>query len=84
MKLALKLLIVLWMSVSLASFGGFLYLLPSYMVVGAFAQALKTPESPNLLHWFYGCMISSATGISMTLWLWRSYRKQYGKLWKSD
>jgi hypothetical protein len=82
MKLALKLSILLWVIASVISLGGILYLLPSYMVVGAFT-AFKTPEGHDLLHWFYGCAISFVIGVAITTWLWRTYRRQYGCLWKS-
>jgi hypothetical protein len=64
MKFALKLLIVLWMIALLTSFGGLVYLSPSYILVGAFSQVLRTPENPELLHWFYGCAASFVIGIA--------------------
>ena len=84
MKLALKLSILMWLVASLISFGGVFYLLPSYTLVGAFAEAFKTPENPDLLHWFYGCAVSFVIGVAITVWLWRTYRRQYGRLWKSN
>jgi hypothetical protein len=84
MKSALKLSIILWMVVLLISFGGLVYLSPSYILVGAFSQVLRTPENPELLHWFYGCAASFLIGICVTARLWRIYRQQYGNLWKSD
>lgn len=82
MKFALKLLIILWMVVLLISFGGLVYLSPGYILVGTFSQVPRTPENSELLHWFHGCAASFVVGICVTAWLWRTYRKQYGNLWK--
>jgi chromate transport protein ChrA len=84
LKVILKALIVLWMVMSTVSLAGLIYLLPSRVIVGAFAQVLKTPQNPDLLRWFYGCTISFVVSIIITIWLWRTYRGQYGKLWRSD
>jgi hypothetical protein len=84
MKLAFKFSIFVWAVASIISLGAVLYLLPSYTLVGAFAQAFRTPENPDLLHWFYSCAISFVIGVAVTIWLWRTYRRQYGSLWKSN
>jgi len=84
MRFALKSLIVVWIFVVLISLGGLICLSPSYIVVGAFSQALRVRGNPELQHWFYGCGASFVVGIFVTIWLWRTYRQQYGRLWKSD
>jgi hypothetical protein len=81
MKAALKVVVVVWALVSLFSLAGLVYLFPSYATDCAFAEAFKTPENPDLLRWFHGSLI---LGILMTLCLWRTHRKHYGKLWRSN
>jgi len=83
MKSALKLLVILWACISLLSLAGLLYLLPSYFMVGALAQAFKTLQSPELTRWFHFSELGLTVGIFMTTRLWRTHRKRYGRLWKS-
>jgi len=83
-KAALMLVLVLWALVSLFSFAGLVYLFPSYVIVGALAEGFKTHENPDLLHWFYGCAMSLTIGVIIMALLWRTHRKHYGKLWKSN
>ncbi len=84
MKSALKVLVIIWTCISLLSLAGSLYLFPSYFMVGAFAQVFKTLQSPELALWFHFSELSLTVGIFMTTWLWRTHRKHYGRLWKSN
>jgi hypothetical protein len=47
MKSALKALVIIWLCISVMSLAGLLYLLPSYGIVGAFAEALRHQRMPN-------------------------------------
>jgi hypothetical protein len=88
MKSALKVLVIIWACISLLSLAGLLYLLASYFMVGAFAQVFKTLQSPEqrpeLARWFHFSELGLTVGIFMTTWLWRTHRKHYRRLWKSN
>jgi hypothetical protein len=80
MRFAFKLAILLWGLVSLVSLGGLIYVLPMYGVDGAFASALNLPEDPELSRQLYGRAAVFVFGSGVTVWMWRSYRRQYSKL----
>jgi uncharacterized membrane protein YjjP (DUF1212 family) len=80
MKSALKALVIIWLCISVLSLAGLLYLLPSYGIVGAFAEAFKTSGDAGLTRWFHLCELGLTVGILMSAWLWRTYRKHYGSL----
>jgi chromate transport protein ChrA len=84
MRSALKTLVIIWLCVSALSLAGLLYLLPSYVIVGAFAEGFRTPQSPQLVHWFHFSEMGVTVSILMAAWLWRTHRKHYGNLWKSN
>ena len=79
MKLMLKLSILLSGLVSAAALSGFLYLLPGYFIGGPFMQVLNRREYRELSHLVHVWFICSATGVGVTIWLCRTYRRQYGK-----
>lgn len=79
MKLVLKLSILLSGLVSAAALTGFLYLLPGYAIGGPFMQILNRREYRELSYLVHVWFICSVTGVGVTIWLWRTYRRQYGK-----
>jgi hypothetical protein len=80
-KVALKTMVILWAVAVVASFGGLVYITPSYGMDDAFSQALHERPDPGLQHWFHWLELSFAIGLTMTFWLWRVYRNQYGRFW---
>jgi len=84
MRAAVRLLILIWASVSAVSLVGLIYVFPGYSIDSAFSEALRKHPSPQASFWFHWCMTFFLVGACMTVWLYRTYRKQYGKLWKSD
>ncbi len=81
MRVALKIMVIIWAAVVIASFGGIICLAPFYGVDGAFSQALHGRPDPSLQHWFHWLELSFAIGLTTTFWLWRTYRNQYGRFW---
>jgi hypothetical protein len=84
MKLALRLSILLSGIVSAIALTGLLYALAGLFLVGPFAQVINHPEYRDLEHLFHVWAAYFLTAIVITIWLWRTYRRQYGKLWKSN
>ena len=80
MKCALKILLIMWLSVSMLSLAGLMYLLPSYGIVGAFAEVLRTPQSDQLVRWLHFCELSFLLATLMSALLFRTYWKHFGKL----
>lgn len=78
MRVGLMIVLVLWALVTLSSLGALTYLLPSYGIDGAFAQALRSHPDLNLQRWFHALEGSFLVGVFMTSWLWRTYKHQYG------
>jgi membrane protein implicated in regulation of membrane protease activity len=84
MRAVVRLLLLIWASVSAVSLVGLIYVFPSYSLNSALPQALRKPPSPQASFWFHWCVTFFLVGACMTAWLYRTYRKQYGKPWKSD
>jgi len=84
MRVAVKSLILVWATVSVVSLSGLIYVLPGYSLDRAFSEPLRKQPSPQASFWFHWCMIFFLVGACMTVWLCRTYRKHYGKLWKSN
>jgi hypothetical protein len=84
MRFAVKSLILTWAIVSLVSFCGLIYVFPGYSLDSAFSEAFRKHPGPEGSFWFDWRLIFLVVGIFMTFWLYRTYRRQYGKLWKSD
>ena len=84
MRAAVKSLIIIWAAASVASFCGLIYIFPGYSLDSAFSQALRKHPSPEGSFWFHWCLTFFLVGVCMTTVLCRTYRKQYGRLWKSD
>jgi hypothetical protein len=84
MKVAVKSIMAIWATVSVAGFCGLIYLFPSYSLDNAFSQALRKYPSSELAFWFHWCSTFLLVGSFMTAILYRIYRKQYGRLWKSN
>jgi hypothetical protein len=83
MRVAVKSLIIIWATVSVASFCGLIYIFPGYSLDSAFSQALRKRPSPEGSFWFHWCVTLFLIGSCITVVLYRTYRKQYGRLWKS-
>ena len=81
MRVVLKTMVTIWAAAVVASFGGLVYLFPSYSLDGAFSQALRGRPDPYLQHWFHWFEASFLVGLAMTIWLWRTFRQEYGKFW---
>jgi hypothetical protein len=84
MKLALKLLIALSGIVSAIALGALLHVLAGLFFAGPFLQVFNHAEYRDLEHLFHVRAVYSFTAIAITIWLWRTYRRQYGKLSKSS
>ena len=84
MRAAVKSLFIIWATVTAASLCGLIYILPGYSVDSAFSQALRTHPSPEGAFWFHWCLTFFLVGACVTVVLYRTYRKQYGRLWKSN
>jgi len=84
MKLALRLSILLSGIVSAIALAGLLYVLAGLFLVGPFAQVINHAEDRDLEHLFHVWAAYSFTALVITILLWRTHRKQYGKLWKSN
>jgi uncharacterized membrane protein HdeD (DUF308 family) len=83
MRYVVKSLILIWGTVSVISFCGLVYVFPFYSIDRAFSEALRAQPSSQMSFWFYWLMTFFVVGLCMTLWLYLTYRKQYGRLWKS-
>lgn len=81
MRFAVKSLMLIWGTVSLASFCGLVYVFPGYSIDNAFSEALRKHASPEGAFWFHWCTTFFVVGVCLTFWLYRTYRKHYGKLW---
>jgi hypothetical protein len=81
MRVALKIAMIVWAAAVIISFGGLVYLFPSYHLDSAFSQALHGRGDPNLQYWFHWLELFFVIGLAMTAWLWRTYRDQYGRFW---
>jgi len=84
MKLALRLLILLSGIVSAIALACLLHVLAGLFLAGPFYQVFNHAEYRDLEHLFHVWAAYSFTAIAITIWLWRTYRRQYGKLWKSN
>jgi hypothetical protein len=84
MRAAVRSLILIWATVSVVALFGLLYVFPNYSIDSAFSEALRTHPSAQGAFWFHWCTTFFLVGICMTAWLYRTYRKRFGKLWKSN
>jgi hypothetical protein len=84
MRVAVKSLFIIWATVSVVSLCGLIYISPGYSLDSAFSQALRKHPSPAGSFWFHWCLTFFLIGLCMTVLLYRTYRKQYGSLWKSN
>ncbi len=84
MRVAVRSLIFVWATVSVVSLLGLIYVFPGYSIDNAFSEALRKHPSPQASFWFHWCTTFFLVGVCMTAWLYRIYRKQYGKLCKSN
>jgi prolipoprotein diacylglyceryltransferase len=84
MRAVVRLLLLIWATVSAVSLVGLIYVFPGYSLDSAFSEALRKHPSPQASFWFHWSMTFLLVGVCMTAWLYRTHRKHYGKLWKSD
>jgi hypothetical protein len=84
MRAAVRLVLLIWATVSALSLVALLYVLPGYSLDSAFSAALGKHPSPQASFWFHWSMIFLFVGICMTACLYLTHRKYYGKVWKSD
>jgi len=84
MRTVLRSITFIWATVSLVSLFGLFYVFRGYSIDGAFSEALRKHPSLQASFWFHWCTTFFFVGVCMTAWLYRTYRKHYGKLWKSD
>ncbi len=84
MKRALRMLILLAGIVSAIALAGLIHVLAGLFLAGPFDQIFNHVEYRDLEHSFRIWALYSFTAIAMTVWLWRTHRRHYGKLWKSD
>jgi len=82
MRIALRLLILIWATVSVVSLFGLIYVFPGYSLDSAFSQALRTHPSARSSFWFHWSLTFTLFGLFLTGWLYRTHRKHYGNLWK--
>ncbi len=79
MRVAVKSLIYVWAAVTVVSLGGLVYVFPGYSLDAAFSEALREPPSRQGVFWFRWCIAFVVIGVCMISWLYRTYRKRYGK-----
>jgi hypothetical protein len=84
MRVALRSLTLIWATVSAVSLLGLICVLPGYSIDGAFSEALRKHPSPQASFWFHWCTTFFFVGACMTAWLYRTYRRHYGKPRKSS
>jgi hypothetical protein len=77
-------MVIIWASVAVASLGTLVYLAPSYGLDGAFSKALRGHPDSDLQHWFHWLEASFLIGLAMTLWLLRTFRREYGKFCRRE
>jgi hypothetical protein len=82
MKLALKLLILLSGIVSAVAFAALIHVLAGLFFAGPFAEVFNHAAYRDLEHLVHVWAAYSFTAIAITIWLRRTYRRQYGKLSK--
>jgi hypothetical protein len=65
---------------------GLVYVFPDYSLDRAFSEASRNLPSQQASFWFHRCVVrlSVLVGTCMIALLYGTYRKQYGKLRKSD
>jgi hypothetical protein len=83
MKLALRLSILLSGIVSAVALAELLHVLAGLFLAGPFDQVFNHTEYRDMEHLFHVWTAYFLTAAAITIWLWGTYRKQYGKLWKS-
>jgi hypothetical protein len=83
MRFAVESLILTGATVSLVRFCGLIYIFPGSLD-SAFSELFRKHPGPEGSFWFHWCLSLLVVGICMTFWLYRTYRRQYRKLWKSD
>jgi len=57
---------------------------PAIVEIVHFLKLFGKHPGPEGSFWFHWSLTFLVVGLFMTLWLYRTYRRQYGKLWKSD
>jgi hypothetical protein len=83
MRAAVRLLILIWATVSVVSLVGLIYVFPGYSIDSAFSEALRSTQVRKRRSGFIGVCPYFLVGALVTAWLYRTYRKHYGRLWKS-
>jgi len=83
MKTALRLLLSIWVIVTVASLAGLVYIFPGYSLDSAFSEALREHPDPRGSFWFHWCVTFCLVGTGMTAWLYWTYHRHYGDFWKS-
>jgi len=56
MKTALRLLLSIWVIVTVASLAGLVYIFPGYSLDSAFSEALREHPDPRGSFWFHWCV----------------------------
>jgi hypothetical protein len=84
MKTALKLSLLLSVMTSAISLAGFLYALAGLLLAGWLAQVINHPEYERLEHSFHVWSAYLFASLAVAIWLWRTYRIHYGRLWRSN
>jgi hypothetical protein len=70
--------------VSAIAMAGLLHVLAGLFLAGPFDQVFNHSAYRDLEHLFHMWAAYSFTAIVITICLWRTYRRQYGKLWKPN
>jgi hypothetical protein len=84
MKLALRLSILLSGIALVVALAELLHVLVGLFLAGPFDQVFNHAEYRDMEHLFHLWTAYFLTAFAITIWLWRTYRKQFGKLWKSN
>ena len=84
MKAVVRLLLLIWATVSAVSLMGLIYVFLGYSLDSAFSEALRKHQDPQASFWFHWSMTFLLIGVCMTALLYRTHRKHYGTLWKSN
>jgi len=71
MRAVVRLLLLIWATVSAVSLVGLIYAFPGYSLDSAFSEALRKHPSPQASFWFHSSMDFLLIGVCMTAWLYR-------------
>jgi len=76
MKLILRFSIIVSVTVAAIAIGAFVYVMAGYFLAAPFMQVLNPAEYRDLTHLCGTWAAYSLIAIVVTVWLWRTYRRE--------